>query len=77
MYETDVGGDAWNDDEMDGGDGEYEVVGDGSDVNILLYNFSNNLPNSFLNKVASYIFSSYRIQIFCRKYTIGGGVVCR
>ena len=53
--ETDVGGDAWDDDEMGGGvdvcvdgvldgdAGEYEAVCDGLDFSILSSNFSNNL----------------------------------
>ena len=52
--ETDVGGDAWDNNEMGGGVdvccvdnmdrdfGEYEVVGDGLNFNIS-FNFSNNL----------------------------------
>ena len=48
MDEADVGGDSRDDDEMDGGGKYFEVVVDGVDFIILLFNSFNDAQNSFL-----------------------------
>ena len=47
MDEADVGGNLYEDNEMDGGGKEFEVVGDGGDFIILSSKSLNNEQNSF------------------------------